>query len=69
LGNCVRCSLETGSHLLDSVIRSPKVAQTGLCPALLCYCLTHRGEPDAWQRVLQPARGGFWTGLRPLFRP
>jgi len=34
LGNCVRCVLETGLHLLDSVIRSPKVTQTGLLPQL-----------------------------------
>jgi len=69
MGNCVRCSLETCSHLLDSVIRSPKVAQNR---AVSSTAVLLPDSPRwAWRMAArsQPARGGFWTGLRPFFRP
>ena len=80
-GNCVQCVLETCPHLLDSVLRFPKVAQTGLVLRSLppspkgAQCelsgvlphigLTHRGVPDARQ-CLPASSGRFLAGLAPV---
>jgi len=68
LGNCFLLKLETGLSVLNSV-PLPEGRGPGLCPATTTDYLAHRSVPDARQRVLQPARGGFWPGLRPYVSP